>query len=300
MYLNEKAWEVQQEDQYAVRKALIRFLQIYKALANDFHLINIYVPENEELYLRSTAYSIGKWLSETDIEYKRLYLSFLQKRITYREEDEYEVIYEKEILKGGTEAVLNDSFLISVCFNESWEKDSITAQFFSLLDMREQTIIIDNVFYKEQLYREPIYRKLKSTREIKVYSYSDLWKRREELFPHLRFCPSVEKDFGKLEKLYLGQVIKKLMELEEYSAGNSGLKFNPDLLTKTTPEGESTLQKYRKQHTFCDDDGTEYLASWHIRFTGIPGRIFFIPEYKNDCILICYVGEKLPNTTYPA
>ena len=57
--------------------------------------------------------------------------------------------------------------------------------------------------------------------------------------------------------------------------------------------------QYRKEHTFTDERGVEYLANWHMRFTGIPGRIFFIPQYEDDKILVCYIGKKLKNVSYP-
>ena len=75
--------------------------------------------------------------------------------------------------------------------------------------------------------------------------------------------------------------------------------FDAKALPYITPESESTLQKYKDEHTFSDDQGQKYLASWHIRFTGIEGRIFFVPDYEQDCILICHVGGKLPNVSFP-
>ncbi|MFR3320511.1 MAG: hypothetical protein ACLTSZ_04235 [Lachnospiraceae bacterium] len=37
------------------------------------------------------------------------------------------------------------------------------------------------------------------------------------------------------------------------------------------------------------------MASWHMRFTGIPGRIFFVPGYEPERMLVCYIGKKLKN-----
>lgn len=68
---------------------------------------------------------------------------------------------------------------------------------------------------------------------------------------------------------------------------------------KLEQESLVTLDKYKKEHTFIDELGVEYLASWHMRFTVIPGRIFFIPQYKDDKILVCYIGKKLKNVSYP-
>lgn len=299
MYLNEKAWEVRQDNMYLIDEALKQFLRIYAALAKDFGIISLYIPEDEELYLRTAAYSIGEWLAKADIEYRRLYLTFWQKRISYRTEDEYEAVGEDGWMKGGTEAFLNNSFLISLCLNEKWKRESISADLFSLFNETVDQVIIYNVFCKEQLYKDPILGILKTAGAVKISSYIDLWKRRSELFPHLKFCPSVQGDLDKLERFYLHQVIKKLLELENYCKNDSGGEFRPDILTKTTMESESTLRQYKRQHTFADENGIEYLASWHMRFTGIPGRIFFIPDYEKNSMLICYIGKKLPNVTYP-
>lgn len=172
MYLNEKSWHVQQEDLYVIDEKIRKFLDIYALMKRKNPRKEIFVSEDEQLYIDSKNYPLAKWLSEADIEYRRLYLSFWSKRITYKPEDEYEVNVEDEILKGGTEAYLNDSFMVSIGLDEKWEQ-----------------------------------------KDIKL--------------------------------------------------------------------------------------GVEYLASWHMRFTVIPGRIFFIPQYKDDKILVCYIGKKLKNVSYP-
>ena len=80
MYLNEKAWEIQQDDHYVIHRALKNFMQIYSILAGEFHKPGIFVPAGTEIYLRSSDYPLEKWLSEVDIEYRRLFLSFWGKR----------------------------------------------------------------------------------------------------------------------------------------------------------------------------------------------------------------------------
>ncbi len=299
MYLNEKSWNVSQENPYIVDSAMRQFLEIYASMARDFHITEVYVPEDEELYLHSTVYPMEKWLAKADIEYRRLYLTFRQKMITYQPENEVELTYEKNWLKGGTEAFLNDSFMISVLFDEKWKQKTVRASVFSLQDMEETETEIPNVFEKEQLHCSPVVEILKAANTVKIYSYEELWARKEQLFPHLCFCPSVEYDLKRLETFYLPQIIRKLRELDNYCRENTDVIFQPGSLTKTTTESDSTMKKYKKEHTFLDEDGTEYTATWHMRFTGIPGRIFFVPQYRSDCMLICYIGKKLPNVSYP-
>lgn len=256
------------------------------------------MPNDEILYLRSEKYPLEKWLATADKEYQRLYLSFWGKRITYHPEDEYEVSVDGESLKGGTEAYLNDSFMLSIGLDEKWEQESIEGVLTSMHE-DEQHVRVTNVYEKGQIEKYDIKCILRKEDSFQIQSYEELWLRREELFPHLRFCPTVEENFRELEYFYLHQIVKKLIELERYCVDQAGMRFDAALLTKTTPESPGTLARYEKEHTFTDEKGTAYIASWHMRFTGIPGRIFFVPEYKKDIILICYVGKKLKNLSYP-
>lgn len=299
MYLNERSWEASQEDPYVIDNAVKRFLDIYAAVKRVYPECEIYIPEGEVIYLRPGDYSLGKWLASADIEYRRLYFLFWQRGIRYHPEDEYEMSCDGEPLKGGTEACLNDSFMVSICLDGKWGKEVIEGELYSLADDEEREARVKNVFCKEQLECDYVKEVLRSRGNLNVWSYEELWKRRGELFPHLSFCPSVENDLDSLEKVYLAQILRKLAELECYYVEHGNGRFQPELLTKTTMESKATMEKYEAWHTFTDEGGEAYVASWHMRFTGIPGRIFFIPQYKEVGMLVCYIGRKLPNVTYP-
>ena len=298
MYLNEESWHAQQENSYVIDEKIRNFLDIYALIKRKNPRKEIFVSEDEEIYLKAEKYPLKKWLFDTDIEYRRLYLSFWNKRITFKPEDEYEVNVGNVVLKGGTEAYLNDSFMISIGLDPKWEKKDITATLVSVYE-EEQQIEIYNVYCKDQLDEERVKQIFYDEKTDIVKSYEDLWKQKEELFPHLCFCPSVKDNLNKLEIFYLGQIVKKLFELEDYCVNLGHENFNPSRLTKTTPESTTTLAQYEKEHTFTDEKGVKYLANWHMRFTGIPGRIFFIPQYEKEKFLICYIGKKLKNVSYP-
>ena len=299
MYLNEKSWEILQDEPYIVDSAIREFLDIYAAVKRKYPRKEIYVPEDELIYLRSTKYPLEKWMASADQEYKRLFLTFRGKCIRYSPEDEYEVTYKGETLKGGTEAYLNESFMMSICLDSKWEQKVIDGELCSINDSEEEIVHIQNVFDIGQLEESSIKDILAKESSINLYNYDELWRRRAELFPHLCFCPSVEQNLRELEVFYLNQVLRKLEELETYCVKYGRGRFDATLLSKTTLESKSTMNKYETQHTFVDEDKVKHIASWHMRFTGIPGRIYFVPEYKENCILICYVGKKLPNVTYP-
>ncbi|MFR3320510.1 MAG: hypothetical protein ACLTSZ_04230 [Lachnospiraceae bacterium] len=57
-------------------------------------------------------------------------------------------------------------------------------------------------------------KKLKS----RFLNYEELWAKKDDLFPHLCFCPSVEMDLQKLENYYLSQIVQKLEQLEQHCA----------------------------------------------------------------------------------
>lgn len=299
MYLNEKSWEVLDIPSNVLQNALVEFVKLYSVLAGKYRLTSVYVPAEEEPYLRSLVYTVAKWLSETDCEYRRMFQSFWQRRIIYQPEDEYEARNDSGSFLGATEAIRQGSFLLSLGSEEKWKQDILTFQFYSLQTGKESLVELDNIFSEHQTEREPFLSILKRFQTVTVYSYEDLWQRRIDLFPHLVFCPSIRRDFRKLETVYLAQIIRKLLELNHYAELHENGSFHPEFLSKTTPESEETLKHFSKEHTFTDENGIEYIASWHMRYTGMEGRIFFIPSYKNGKILVCYIGKKLPNVTYP-
>ena len=73
MYLNEKSWEILQDEPYIVDSAIREFLDIYAAVKRKYPRKEIYVPEDELIYFRSTKYPLEKWMASADQEYKRLY-----------------------------------------------------------------------------------------------------------------------------------------------------------------------------------------------------------------------------------
>lgn len=114
MYLNEKSWQEAQDDIHMIDRSLKKFLNVYKQIKKRYPRQEIFVPEGETLYLQE--YPLNKWIAMADIEYKRLYLSFWNRRITYNPEDEYELLVGEAVLKGGTEACLNASCMFSTVF----------------------------------------------------------------------------------------------------------------------------------------------------------------------------------------
>lgn len=297
MYFNERAWAECQDNGHIVKEAMTKLLKIYQKLYKEYGISRIYVYSGLDKELKSLKYPLQKWLFDTDMNERNLFRMMWERRVTFEQEDEIEFIYKNEALYSGTEAYMNESCVISVLFDSNWKLNCLDGEIVSLSDENTEASVI-NITDVEQLKNIiPILKKEKET--VLIYTYEELWNRREELFPFLDFCPSVEKDMNGLQRNYLGQVYRKLSELNEYCKNYGGELFDKDLLTKTTPESEKTMQQYEKEHTFTDCKGITHVVTWHMRFTGIPGRIFFELPDKDGRILVCYIGKKLPNAEYP-
>ena len=295
MYLNEKSWQEAQDDIHMIDSSLKEFLNVYRQIKKRYPRQEIFVPEGETLYLQE--YPLNKWIAMADIEYRRLYLSFWNRRITYNPEDEYELLVGQTVLKGGTEACLNASCMFSIGLDEKWTQPRIPGLFVSMDG--EEEVEVANVFHADQLDDSEIKCILDEEAKIPILSYEELWDKKDDLFPHLCFCPSVEADLQKLENYYLSQIVQKLEQLEQHCAITGTEKIDTSVLSKTTVESQATLDKYTADHTFRDEKGKLYVASWHMRFTGIPGRIFFVPGYEPERMLVCYIGKKLKNVSFP-
>lgn len=110
--------------------------------------------------------------------------------------------------------------------------------------------------------------------KFRIYDYQELWNKKEIMFPHLKYCPSIEKKLYMLDKQPIKQILSKLKSLDEYAQNLETNPFGFADHNKITPESPVTLDKFRKEHTFRDENGNYYLASWHMRFTGM--QVVFI------------------------
>ncbi len=298
MYLNERAWQEPIENEKNITDAMFNFLRIYKELKERHQVL--YVPKGLDRWLNSNTVPLGKWINSVDPTYRLMYLEMWDKRKEYEPEQDIEFQYKEVPLISATEALVNNSFVLSVATASEWETDVFEGKVISLESDEEETTQVLNVCNQSQLQNSGIQEMLQpQSRWLnKIYDYKEMWRRRKEIFEMLDFCPSVEQNLSNLQRSYFSLVLQRLLELEQYCETHTGM-FSPDeIQSKTTPESSETLNKYCSEHTFVDENGEEYLASWHIRFTGIPGRIFFVPNYHGNRMLICYIGKKLPNVSY--
>ncbi|WP_049735835.1 hypothetical protein [Rhizobium ecuadorense] len=128
----------------------------------------------------------------------------------------------------------------------------------------------------------------------RVRDGDELWVRREEIFPHLRFLPRTE---AYIRSFKAGEVRftaagRTLMDLEvATSRWNTTQSPMPTWLTLTSAEAEQRSKKFN----FDDLDGVERCFDWHARYTPGAGRIHFWCDRANGLLMIGHVGEKVPD-----
>ena len=302
MYINELALRDVVDDKQRIREIQKQFILLYKEIDSEGKL-DWFLPEQQKLRFTSTVYTLEEWLHDVSVEksLQRVFLS-LNKRIRYYNPDEdMEAYYGNEKCYAIAEAVLNgENMIVTLPFDDKWERQNLEAEchFIEEDDVQSETNSIRNLYNAKQvetLKQEGVlFESLCAT-----LSYEDLWEKREKLFTNLIFIPSVKDNLMKLEISYSKQIILRLKELDDYIKLEKGHGFNYSLIRNATPESKATLEKYGKiDHTFLDANGKKYLANWHVRFTGIPGRIFFEVDIKNGKIVILYIGSKLKNVKY--
>lgn len=304
MYINELSLLETNLNKYDVRRVLTNFVELYASYHRLTKFKKLFLHNAYVFEFINCEHKIASWLNdpEVDIEEKRLVSSINQHISYFTGIDEVEMKIDRDDCKSAGIVCLEESILLSLTTNDKWNRNELEGTY-SYLDSDGELITdvikIPNVALKEHLETKSVSEIIAKKYSILPISYSELWEKRELYFPSLVFCESVEDNFGEMEKAYYKQVLKKLIELETYFSKWDGKSFNKNEILNASPESESTLNEYKNQHEFFAPNDKKYLANWHVRFTGIAGRIFFEPYFEDKKCLICYIGKKLPNKSYP-
>lgn len=120
----------------------------------------------------------------------------------------------------------------------------------------------------------------------------DLWRRREELLPHLAFLPRVEAQLAALKSSqpWFAAVSARLEELNTaLSEWDPARAPEPAWRSRVTPEHVQRRQLCR----FEDLDGETRIFDLHARFTPGAGRLHFRLDADRRRAIVAHVGRKL-------
>lgn len=192
-------------------------------------------------------------------------------------------------------AWLLDSLAVSFYSEKRWDRSSLTIQRKYLnesANMLEDEEVVRHASLKNHIQEHIGWIKERSRPEVR--DGSELWKNRQELFPHLEFCESTRKA---IQNLHLNEHVYKqfrirLEELENYSTQFGMDAFDANKLPcKTTLESESRLDEFQKQLSILCPDGKTRQFNWHVRMTPGPWRLYFYPLNGTGRMVIGYFGK---------
>lgn len=131
---------------------------------------------------------------------------------------------------------------------------------------------------------------------------SELWERREEFFPHLVLCGSVEQQLTKhygVQSKYFTQIVERLKQLDKFAGEwTSGGWSDKDLKhygLNVSGESEQTMQKYGRERRFRLPNGRKESFEKHIKTGDL--RFHFYADEENHRIYVGYIGPHLRTVT---
>ncbi len=308
MILNELSIFMDSEKEDVIRTKLSRFLRVCQKLQHEKR-------DNEFYYTRelmegkiSQIYSIHDWLKDPKVAHSEK--TFFRSLINRGKLFDQSMFLECEMkidtndnetvsAQGCLAAFEWNSYVVSIVSAELWKNEWIDGTYLSL-ECEEKKVQVRNCSQPEHV--DSVISEEKRANRLLISSGSELWEKREELYPHLRFCMDVRKQLEEARvSLQVQNIMKRIQILEDYFAEydgdfhkervGHGCRFESDSV-----QNDTYLRNLRR---FMTPYGKEEYFYWHISFPGnYPGRIHFLPDPEHKVGIIGYVGMHLPTSRF--
>lgn len=273
----------------------------FKQLKTTANFLNLTIAPN---------YSFREWLFDKSIDRdtQRLFLTkvskspFIETLSAEKNGDTqrlHESKYKGNNAAGLGAAYLFDSLALSLDNSDEWDTHIIHIDITVYSDEEEQLFekVGEVKHGSRSEHLDSLREWIADRKKNDITDGKLLWLKRKEIFPHLVFCNSTEKQ---LISLSPGQpkflaIVNRLSELNKYCSGWKNGTFTIDSyhFSKATPESDSRLSKYEDDFMILCPDGNRRLFSWHVRYTPGAGRIHFVPDNTKKIIYIGYIGLKI-------
>ena len=298
--------------QHEARNLIFEFAAFCKKL-NDINVIDdIIFPSNFYSITLYNGYGISQWLLDRNVsrEHKSFLKRFLDKYRNFFDESRIEGEFSISINEishnavGCAFALEQEYTLFSFAAHDFWKSDSIAGNYLFLNqngEIKSESRTIDNISTITQERNIVNFQREKMLEGIS--SGQDLWEAREKLYPNLILCDNVKDQlYQDSEKFHILAVMKRLQCLQNYFSQYHEI-YNPNELgfdARTESESVKNNPKLKNDRKFRLPDGTEVYFFDHISFTGkyTGGRIYFLPDCKNQRCHIGYIGQHLPTQKY--
>lgn len=319
MVLNELSLDPPAPTVQQARQRMIDFLETAR-IAAKFGVKKVIRTSDDLSYLTlAPNYPLVRWMNdnEVDRDTRRFFKTLLTKSPYLKDITDNEIkdrnersqfSYQGEEAKGLGVAYLLEALAISFRSAQHWDRSTLELTFIELDEkgelQDEQVLKVTHAcsIVHSQQHENWIKERVRNHARLDILDGNKIWERKEELFPNLQFCETVQKQLQGVLRgdLLLQPIMKKLFDLntfcENWHDGPFDYRKIPGYIT---PESDATLKKYAEEHIFMCPDGIDRLFSWHARLTPSAWRIFFYVDDEKRLLIIGHIGHKLPNLLYP-
>jgi len=310
MILNELSIVMGETTKQDVKNQISIFLQVCHKLIHKKEDELFYYTKELLVEPLCENYTVHDWLKDTTVERRekdffrslinrgKLLEStqFLQSEMIVR-------INNKDVATIGCLVAYEwDNYVVSFTSDILWMKEYIDGVYSNIEidDCDNCDVKILNCSKEEQADRLIIHQKRKES--LLISSGSELWDKRQKLFPHLIFCESVRKQLEEARvNLQIKAVINRIQILEDYFSTYEGV-FDKDKVghgCRYESDSVQSDERLKNMRKFVTPYGEEEYFYWHISFPGnYPGRIHFFPDPVHNIGIVGYIGKHLPTKKY--
>lgn len=285
---------------------MMNLMTVYKT-AYEKGFKGLRMPRSIAGELLAPDYTVAHWLNDRTVDQVVRLLFRSQANYPFSEDilsqkssegnRLLEFSHDKRTAKGLGLAFLFGSLAMSLNNDTKWDRTSIQihASYFSDEDdLTESEEAVRHCSKADHL--EILGQWIETLMKPSIPNGKILWLKRGAFFPNLFFCRAIKDQISYFHENHpeFIQIKKRLFELEAYCREwNTEIFDHGKISSKTTPEHDTRLEKFKDQLTILCPDGKKRLFSWHLRFTPGAGRIYIYPDEGAKKIYVGYIGRKL-------
>jgi len=302
--VNELSLKNPAPDINTARKLMSDFIEILRLINEVTKSTTTYTHYEFFNTVLAPNYSLSSWLSDREIdrEEQRLILTLIN--LPFTEDvniDNYEFSYEGESVIGLGVAYILDALLISILSEPKWNCSRLSLKIIRI-DENEELVEEDrelpHVSCSDHIQEHSSW--IQNRIKVEIHDGEELWKLKNELFPHLEFCDSVRKQLQKIKHGQLElKLVKEALSILDSCCQNwtSGSFSSEGYSIEISGESRVTLNQYSQERTFRCPDDQDRLFDQHIKLKVCNWRIHFFPKEPGH-IIIGYVGHHLPTVRH--
>lgn len=298
----------QQDSKLPITEQFSGFLKICQELKHRNKDNDFYYTDELMTVKIADEYTVYDWLNDQNVlqKDKQFFRTLIQRghRIEMGDFLECELLVQLEnevpvSAKGALMAFEWDSYVVSFLSSELWEREWMEGKYISI-DNEDEVVKVRNCGILDHV--DKIVANARRQHVLIISSGSELWEKREQLYPHLIFCESVKKQLEEARvSIQIQTIMKRIQILEDYFATYEG-EFDKNKVgfgCRTESESVKKDNELNEQRKFVTPFGKEEYFYWHISFPGnYPGRIHFLPDPEHKVGIVGYIGKHLPTKRF--